>query len=257
MPNLEWDHTMISTNDDKAIANQLAKKGLTFNAGGNHKRWGTGNYLGYFGLNYIELITVTNTKKAETIKRKDGSAVYDAIQDYFAKRERFNTIALRSDNIEKTHDYLSKEDFPVSDIEEGERLTPQGEVIKWKIFFINSVIENDFPYPFFIQWDGDDRERKRKLQDKGIITPHSGGNLIASEAVFVSKNLEKNVKVWEKLLNRTAIYKNKVYRIKLGEKSLVFKQGDHGHLSALNFIGADKSITGPQLKIKDIIFNFE
>ncbi|AUJ30357.1 VOC family protein [Liquorilactobacillus hordei] len=256
MANLNWDHTMISTNDDEAVAIQLNRAGLSFKAGGEHKRWGTGNYLGYFGLNYIELITVSNEEKAKTIKREDGSAVYDAIRDYFAGKERFNTIAIRSDNIEETHEYLVNENFPVSDIEEGQRITPDGELIKWKIFFINDVIDNDFPYPFFIQWKGTDVQREESLRNKGIIKAHSAGNLIVQEAIFISRKLENDVKLWEKLLNKEAFLEDGNYIFKLGEKRLIFKQGNQSHLSALNFIGANEEIAGTQLKINDIVFNF-
>jgi hypothetical protein len=54
--NLAWDHTMINVLDIDSQIRRFADLGIDFVRGGSHKVWGTQNALGYFGLNYIELI---------------------------------------------------------------------------------------------------------------------------------------------------------------------------------------------------------
>lgn len=253
---LNWDHTMISTNNAAIVAEQLQQQGIIFKAGGVHEKWGTSNFLGYFGLNYIELITVADEKKASTITRTDGSAVYDAIQDFFAKKQRLNTIALRSSEIESTHSYLKKVGFPVSEIEEGKRVTPEGEVIKWKIFFINDVIETDFPYPFFIQWSGSDEQREKNLQENQVIIKQPAGKLLVKKAIFEIDDFAKIIPIWEKLLKQTATKKDENYEFTINDRKLVFVKGKNNHLRELSFAGANSELKGKQIKIDDIIFNF-
>lgn len=60
---LNWDHTMIDVTNLQDAIDYFNSKGLAFTPGGHHEYWGTKNALDYFGLNYIELLTVANKEK--------------------------------------------------------------------------------------------------------------------------------------------------------------------------------------------------
>ncbi|GAJ27073.1 hypothetical protein JCM15457_2032 [Liquorilactobacillus sucicola DSM 21376 = JCM 15457] len=257
MTKLNWDHTMINIKDLATATEILKEKGITFKAGGEHKRWGTGNALGYFGLNYIELITVADEKVARTVKRTDGAAVYDAIQDYFADVQRLNTIAVRSDDIEETHRRLKEQGVAVGPIEEGQRLDPQGKLISWKIFFVNDHLAQDLPYPFFIQWKGDDASRFDNLSKQGLIVKHPGGDLRVFAANFEVIEPQAIAAKWGDLLQLPVITEdNGSALLKFNERQLKFTQGTLNHLVSLDFTGAEQELQGQTIKIDKVTFNF-
>ena len=257
MAKLNWDHTMINITDLNAAIKVLKEKGIIFEPGGEHKRWGTGNALGYFGLNYIELITVSNEKSARKVKRTDGSAVYDAIQDYFLGVQRLNTIAIRSDNIEETHQRLKEENVLVGDIEEGQRLDPRGKLISWKIFFVNDYLAPGLPYPFFIQWAGNDESRFKKLTKQGLIVEHQAGDLKVVTANFEVAEPQNVAAKWSKLLQQPIkTTKNGTLVIELNGRQLKFTQGSQNHLVSLDFTGANETLQNQVVKIDKVLFNF-
>ncbi|KRM96923.1 hypothetical protein FC19_GL000450 [Liquorilactobacillus aquaticus DSM 21051] len=256
MVELNWDHTMVNITDLNAAIKVFKKKGIVFEHGGEHKRWGTGNALGYFGLNYIELITVADKKSARTVKRTDGSAVYDAIQDYIAGTQRFNTIAIRSNDIEKTHQRLKEKDVLVSEIEEGQRLDPHGQLISWKIFFINDYLAPDLPYPFFIQWAGNDENRLAELTKQGLIVDHPAGNLKVLAAEFEVAEPQVIAGKLGELLQLPVKTDSKTALIELNGRQLRFVQGSQNHLTSLEFTGANEELRNQTIKIDKVVFNF-
>ena len=60
----------------------------------HHEYWGTKNALDYFGLNYIELLTVANMKKLRHSHMKITQQ-FMMLEDYFAGIQRITTIAIR------------------------------------------------------------------------------------------------------------------------------------------------------------------
>ena len=113
---LNWDHTMVDVTNLQDAIDYFNSKGLAFTPGGHHEYWGTKNALDYFGLNYIELLTVANKEKAKAFPYENNSAIHDAVEDYFAGIQRITTIAIRTDNIEETHRRLKGLGLNVGDI---------------------------------------------------------------------------------------------------------------------------------------------
>ncbi|QAA21391.1 VOC family protein [Sporolactobacillus terrae] len=246
---LNWDHTMINVQDVDEAVQFFGEHGIVFARGGRHEKWGTENALGYFGLNYIELISVYDEARAKDFSRSDASAVYDAVQDYEQKLQRINTIALRTSDIEATHARLKQAGVPAGDIEVGKRLNEQGHLITWSIFFIDGTIDG-LPYPFFIQWQGSDETRAQKLTEQGLIVQHAAGDLLARQAVFHVPDPQKAADVWGRLLEGNPEKTERGYRIQLQDRQLIFDQGAENHIVQLKFDGA-----GDPLKQQTLVFD--
>ncbi|WP_416354065.1 VOC family protein [Agrilactobacillus fermenti] len=234
---LNWDHSMLNIQDlDQAIADFKAV-GVIFARGGRHEAWGTANALGYFGLNYIELITVDDRQKAQSVQRSDAASVYDAIQDFKHQRERFNTVAIRTSDIQATWQRLRSADIKVGPIQEGQRRDEQGHLISWTIFFIDDTIAG-LPYPFFINWQMSDAERTAQLKAQQLLVSHSIGNILVHEGVFKVSNPQAVAERWAQMLNSTASQQNEDWIVPIQERQFRFIQGDENHLVTLRFKGA-------------------
>lgn len=253
---LNWDHTMINVQDVDQAVRFFGDYGIVFARGGRHEKWGTENALGYFGLNYIELISVYNEARAKDFSRASASAVYDAVQDYHQKVQRINTIAIRTSDIEETHASLKKAGINAGDIEVGKRLDEQGHLITWSIFFIDGTIDG-LPYPFFIQWQGSDETREQKLTEQGLIVQHAAGDLLAKQAVFNVPDPQKTADVWGNLLESKPEKTDTGYSIQLQDRQLIFEQGSANHLVQLNFDGAGDQLKQQTLAFDQIKFSFE
>ncbi|MCL1631608.1 VOC family protein [Sporolactobacillus sp. CPB3-1] len=255
MAALNWDHTMINVQDIDAAAKFFGDHGIIFARGGRHEKWGTENALGYFGLNYIELISVYDKGRAGRFSRFDASAVYDAVQDYQSGTQRINTIAIRTTDIKATHSRLKKAGLKVNAIEEGQRLDEQGNLITWSIFFIDNTVDG-LPYPFFIQWQGSDQERQQKLKEKGLIVQHPAGDLVVRQALIHVPDPEKVARTWGELTEKAPEHIADGYQILLGDRLLLFKQGTENRIVQLNFEGAEHSLKYQILTYEHIKFLF-
>jgi Glyoxalase-like domain len=140
------DHLVIAVADPDAAASELgARLGLTPGGGGRHDRLGTFNRLVWLGDTYLELIGVFDTALAATswlgapalraLEAGGGLATWavatDAIDDDVA------TLRARGSDVAK----------PIA----GERLRPDGSVVRWRLCAA-SPLDPDHP-PFLIEHD--------------------------------------------------------------------------------------------------------
>lgn len=249
---LNWDHTMIDVIDlDKAV-NYFNSKGFAFAPGGKHEYWGTKNALDYFGLNYIELLTIADQKQAKAFPYQNNSGIYDAVEDYFAGIQRITTLAIRTNNIKATHRRLSNLGLDVGEITEGKRVDPTGKLIQWKIFYVNSELANQLPAPFFIQWGSDDDKRAQVLKQQGLIRNHPVGNIIVKQGVFKVTNPEEAAKQFSAILQEKIHREGDDFTINIGDKQLIFTQGKENRLAKLIFHGAK---TSEKLQFGQIYFD--
>ncbi|MCI1664586.1 VOC family protein [Bifidobacterium crudilactis] len=254
--NLAWDHTMINVLDIDSQIRRFADLGIDFVRGGSHKVWGTQNALGYFGLNYIELISVGDRQTAWSFPRKNASAVYDATHDYQEGVERINTIAIRTHDIESTHQRLKKAGIPVGDVVDGRRLDESGHEIRWSIFFVNDTI-NGLPYPFFLEWPGTDQTREEQLVQQGLIVDHPAGNLRVKRVIFEVPDVLATAEVWSLITGSDAeSIEHDGAIVHLCDRELVFRTGPANHITSLEFTGAGESLAGKSFGIGESSLNF-
>ncbi len=256
MATLNWDHSMINVqNLDQAIKT-FADKGVIFKRGGQHEAWGTANALGYFGINYIELISVFDTQKATSFSRNQAASVYDAVQDFEAHRERLNTVAIRSDHLQETWRRLKDAGIPVGPISEGRRLDEQKRLIKWQIFFIDGHIEG-LPYPFFINWQSSDDDRLTQLKQQGLIEKHPAGDLKVTSATFEVEKPAEVAQKWAALIESSAIEQAGQLIVPIQDRKFVFVAGPKNHLAALQFSGAEAPLKNQTITFGEAQLNFE
>lgn len=149
MTTLTWDHAVQFVNQPEAAIEALSGQKLKAVAGGRHPGWGTRNALSYFGLTYIEFLAIADGAEllcaAETfLLSRDASRL-------LPENEALYRVALRSDDIARTHAELHQQGLRVSPIVDGQRNDPQGNVISWRIFTIDGDFEG-LVYPFVLQW---------------------------------------------------------------------------------------------------------
>lgn len=237
MESLNWDHSMLNIQDlDQAITDFEAA-GVIFARGGRHEAWGTANALGYFGLNYIELITVDDRDKAQQVQRSEAASVYDAIQDFKHQRERFNTIAIRTSDIQATWQRLHRADIKVGPIQQGQRRDEQGHLISWAIFFVDDTIAG-LPYPFFIDWQVSDVERTAQLKAQRLIVMHPIGDVLVHEGIFKVSDPQDTARRWAQLIDGVAVRQKEGWIVPLHERQFRFIEGNEQHLVTLRFKGA-------------------
>lgn len=259
--NLAWDHTMINVLDLDEQIRRFADLGITFARGGSHRVWGTENALGYFGLNYIELISVQDERTASAFPRDGAAAVFDAARDFNEGIERINTIAIRTHDIEATHLRLKNAGIPVGDVVDGRRVDQQGNEIRWSIFFIDNTISG-LPYPFFLEWPGTDEQREEQLSAQGLITAHPAGDLRVKRVIFEVPDVAGTARVWSLLTGQPESAQSAEddtdggVVIHLHDRDLVFRNGTANHITALEFTCAKESLRGQSLVIGDSVLDF-
>lgn len=239
---IDWDHTMINVSDLSESMNSFADAGIVFKLGGRHENWGTANALGYFGINYIELISIFDQQKASLIHRQSAAAVYDTLQDFNQGRQRFNTIAIRTNDLENIKKRIEAAGVEVGPILEGKRRNEQNKLITWRIFFINDNIDG-LPYPFFIDWQTSDKEREQQLVEQKLIQNHPLGPLKVTKAVFEVSNPLKVSQKWADLVDNAVTERQGKFVVPIGERTLEFVTGSANHLTTLHFTGAQHQRT--------------
>lgn len=108
-------------------------------------------------------------------------------------------VALRSDDIDATHDQLRRTGVTVSPIVDGQRNDPQGNIIRWRIFTIDGDTAG-LVYPFVLQWEEDDATRLTRLRAQRLDAPHPLGDITLEQAVFEVVNPQAVRDRWQALL---------------------------------------------------------
>ncbi|HKF37894.1 MAG TPA: VOC family protein [Ktedonobacteraceae bacterium] len=148
-----FDHAVIAVGDlDEAIRRYQAL-GFDVRPGGRHVGLGTYNALIRFGLDYLELLSVSNEAEAAA-----GGLAIETLVDFLRKREGgLLGYALATSNMEQEAEYLHHSEFPSEPLG-MQRMRPDGNLLKWRLLFPGNVPWRR-PWPFLIQWDTPDAQR--------------------------------------------------------------------------------------------------
>ncbi|MCH4009196.1 VOC family protein [Companilactobacillus sp.] len=250
---LKWDHTIIDVNDIDGAIKWFDDLGITFHYGGKHEQWGTSNAVGYFGLNYIELMSVYNPELASHVVRDGATSIYDCIHDL--PQQHINTIGFRTNDIQSVHERLLSQNFPVEDIQTGTRMDPKGNLITWKIFFVrNKFFET--PYPYVVQWNNPDYIRKENLIKKGLLVDHKRKGITVKQAIYRVSNPEIMAIKWGQFVGISPIRQGQDFVIDFGLKQIVFTSGTRNHITDLVFTNSG-DLAGKVLKFGDANLQFE
>ena len=138
---MRFDHAVLAVADlDVSGRRLLDEHGLASVPGGRHPRWGTANRVVPFGVDYVELLSVTEPEVGRT------TWLGRTLMDLSAGGDRWFAACLADDAIESTAKRLGLEVTP------GSRTLPDGSVLAWRGAGIEDPVREP-GFPFFIAWD--------------------------------------------------------------------------------------------------------
>jgi len=192
------DHTMICVNDLAAAQRTYTERlGFHVYPGGDHPGRGTHNAIGFFDLDYIELMGVRDRGELE----RDPNS---GLLDFLAKGDGLRFFILASDDIDADVAVMRSRGVDVHDVREGSRRTPRGALrqalreplrepqdgaqdsveLKWR--FAN--FGRGTPLPFFIiQHLTPDADRQSQVPRRA---PHPNGALGYDHVVVAVTDIE-------------------------------------------------------------------
>lgn len=251
MATLTWDHAVQFVNQPEAAIQALGGQKLNAVAGGRHPGWGTRNALSYFGLTYIEFLAIADD--AELLSAAETFLLCRDASRLLPDNEALYRVALRSDDIERTHAELHEQDLRVSPIVNGQRDDPQGNVIRWRIF----TIDGDFDglvYPFILQWGEEDDARLSRLQAQGLAAPHPLGEIELQRAIFTVQHPKAVRDRWQLLFGFAPQGEQ---GLAVGGREFLFRQGAANQLTELVFRVADPALKGRRFRVGNGEYLFE
>src|SRR5215217_8663351 len=122
------DHVIIAADDPDVAAGRLeVELGLLPGGGGRHQGVGTFNRLVWLGDSYLELVGVFDADVAEAgmFGRHINSVLATAPNG-------FAGVALATVDLAATVSQLHGMGSPIADPLDGERLRPDGRVVRWR-----------------------------------------------------------------------------------------------------------------------------
>ena len=250
MATLQWDHAVQFVNQPEAAIETFAGQQLRAVAGGRHPGWGTRNALSYFGLTYIEFLAIADPDELRAATDKFLLS-RDAAR-LLPENEALFRVALRSDDIDATHDQLRRTGVTVSPIVDGQRNDPQGNIIRWRIFTIDGDTAG-LVYPFVLQWGEDDATRLTRLRAQRLDAPHPLGDITLEQAVFEVVNPQAVRDRWQALLGFPPLGEQ---GLDVGGQQFIFREGAANQLTELVFRVANPALKGQRFRVGNGVYRF-
>ncbi|MBD7937737.1 VOC family protein [Cytobacillus sp. Sa5YUA1] len=161
---MKLDHIVHFINrSPQEIVDHLSVMNIKAVKGGRHEKWGTYNSLLYLNSSYIEFLAIEN--KATAVQ-SENPLIQQAVQD-LATFEGLGQVCFRTENIEVLKQELNEKGYKTYPIFPGERMRSDGQLIRWKMLFLQA--KRKVPFPFFIQWEQDDHTRYEEFKTLGMI----------------------------------------------------------------------------------------
>lgn len=239
MATLRWDHAVHYVNHLDDAVTTFTENQLVAFPGGAHPGWGTHNALSYFGLTYLEFLSIRDVQELE--QAQDFLLSQDA-KRLLPQQQVLYRVALRSDDIDATHQALRDQGLALSPIVEGKRHDKQGNLIEWRIFTISGDFQG-VPYPFVLQWKTNDAARLDFLRTHNIDRPHPVGQARLQAAVFTVQHPEQVAQHWQRLFQFSAS-EHTPTTLYIGEQQFIFQPGEENRLNALHIATDNNAVKG-------------
>lgn len=155
MPTL--DHIVYAVSDfDQAIHDLEEKLGIRPEPGGRHLLRGTKNALLNLGNScYLEILAIDHENTSFIGQRWMGMNLIT--------QPTITRWSIQTNEIEKHSHIIKKQRPELGDIADGERKTPEGETLKWKMTLPLPAPEIDV-IPFLIDWSASDFHPTDRLE---------------------------------------------------------------------------------------------
>jgi catechol 2,3-dioxygenase-like lactoylglutathione lyase family enzyme len=150
-----FDHFVIAVRDLDAAISKYRALGFEVSPGGHHTGLGTYNAIIRFGLDYFELLSVSDRVEAE----QGGGLSGTTLLDFLEKREGgLVGYALAIDDIEQEAERFRRTELSAQGPFAMQRMRPDGRLLSWSL-----LVPGNVPWrrrwPFFIQWGVPDEQR--------------------------------------------------------------------------------------------------
>ncbi|MCP8618104.1 VOC family protein [Salirhabdus salicampi] len=145
---LAFDHLVIATpKPEIAAANAAKTKNIVTLQGGEHKKWGTYNYLAFMENNsYIEWIGIHQPNNA---RKSDNPLIQLLFRKQQENRNGPIQYALRTYNMDGLVKHFRKHNIDYAGPFTGSRKKPDGTTLRWRMLFPQ---HDKFVLPFLIEW---------------------------------------------------------------------------------------------------------
>lgn len=149
-----FDHAVIAVRDLTDGMRRLESLGFTVSRGGRHPGQGTENAIVRFGLDYLEVLAVTDEHDAQPTGLA-GLTVLGFLKTYYRGLIGY---ALASDDIAQDADQLRTFGMEVEGPFSMRRERPDGSALAWQLAIPGGSPWRR-PWPFLIAWETPDAER--------------------------------------------------------------------------------------------------
>jgi catechol 2,3-dioxygenase-like lactoylglutathione lyase family enzyme len=151
-----FDHAVIAVRDLDEAMRAYSRLGFAVSRGGRHPGRGTQNAIIRFGLDYLELLALSDEREARAAGMGDA-----ALRGF--QRGGLVDYALASDDLDADIVRLRAAGLDVQGPFDGSRRRPDGTLLAWKTATIAQAVSGFAhvrdPWPFLIQWLTPDAER--------------------------------------------------------------------------------------------------
>lgn len=151
-----FDHAVIAARNLDGARETFEALGFQVYSGGRHTGLGTENALIRFGLDYLELLGIYDQEQV-----RGAGISRETLAEYLAHHEGgMLGFALATDDIEGLAERFRRTGLDALGPYAMQRQRPDGVVLRWRLLVPGGSAWRQ-PWPFFIQWEMDDRERLR------------------------------------------------------------------------------------------------
>ena len=194
---VKLDHVVYFTEKAPAmVVEEQAYLGWHAVIGGKHEKWGTQNALMYMQNAYIEWLSVAQ----EEIAQNSNHQLVEQLLRDLPEGENWGTVCCSVQGIDKFNEEIRDVGYQTSGVLDAERKTTSGDIVKWKMLFIEQEVSDALPLPFFIEWEKDDVNRFKDLREDGVILP-GNEKIGVTECLFSVNNPSKVATEWRALLS--------------------------------------------------------
>lgn len=185
------DHAIVGLRD-LASADELGSAlGIVVSPGGVHPGWGTKNAISRFGLDYFELLAVSDADEAAANPRGR------AFLKWLRASEGWLGFALASDDVEADVAAIRSRGLDAEPPQRGARKRPDGTTMSWRTARIAGH-QWGSPLPFIIQHDTPPAERRSWVPPAG----HPLGVTRIAALLIAGSSLDALTADYRKLLGR-------------------------------------------------------
>lgn len=179
---MKLDHVVYFAEGElEDVMEEQRSKGYALYPGGRHEQWGTANALMHIDNAYMEWLFVVDEKKA-----REAESLQPLVAQLLHDRQYgpgWATVCFSVDDIEHFKEDADNKGYQTTAVIPAYRRTGNGELIRWKMLFVEQEPSDELPYPFFIEWEEREEERWKRLKEQGMLTTQDLAKRV-TECVF-------------------------------------------------------------------------